>query len=59
MFLNYAINYRVNDNITARMDAFNILGWFDDHLNKRNFLLQATTYRAEAAALGLSVRMTY
>ena len=60
LFLNYALNYRHSDRITTRLDVYNILGWFDDDLNKRNFILEGIgTYRNEAPALAATVRMTY
>jgi iron complex outermembrane receptor protein len=59
IFLNYALNYRPNDWITARVDLYNILGWFDRDLNKRNFIFQPTTYRDEAAAVAATVRIAY
>ena len=59
VFLNYALNYRVNDCVTARLDFYNLLGWFDRDLNKRNFIFQPTTYRDEAAALAATVRIAY
>lgn len=59
-FLNYALNYKYNDRITTRLDLYNILGWFDQDLNKRNFILEGIgTYRDEAAAIAATVRMTY
>lgn len=59
-FLNYALNYRHSDRVTARLDFYNILGWFDSDLNKRNFILEGIgTYRNEAPALAASVRITY
>jgi outer membrane receptor protein involved in Fe transport len=60
VFLNYALNYRHNEHITARLDLYNILGWFDKDLNKRNFILGGIgSYRDEAAAIAASVRFKY
>jgi iron complex outermembrane receptor protein len=59
LFLNYALNYRHCDHVTARLDLYNILGWFDRDVNKRNFIFQPTTYRSEAAAIAAAVRVTY
>jgi iron complex outermembrane receptor protein len=57
-FLNYALNYRHNDHLTARLDLYNILGWFDRDLNKRNFILEGiSTYRDEAAAIAATIRI--
>jgi iron complex outermembrane receptor protein len=58
-FLNYALNYEPCDCVTARLDLYNILGWFDRDLNKRNFIFQSTTYRDEAAAVAATVRIAY
>jgi outer membrane receptor protein involved in Fe transport len=59
-FLNYALNYRHNDHITARLDCYNILGWFDKDLNKRNFIIDyPSDYRDEAAAFAITARLTY
>ena len=59
-FLNYALNYRHNNHVTARLDLFNILGWFDKDINKRNFILEGIgTYRAEAAAIAATIRIEH
>lgn len=42
----------------ARLDLYNVLGWIDGDLNKRNMLRRAS-WRDEAAALGLSVRWEF
>jgi iron complex outermembrane receptor protein len=59
IYLNYALQYQPNDRLTARLELFNILGWFDRDLNKRNFIFQPTTYRSEAPALGILCRLQY
>lgn len=58
-FLNYALNYRYNEHMTARLDFYNILGWFEEDLNKRNFIFQPGSYRDEAAAIAATVRFKY
>jgi len=58
-FLNYALNYHYNQHITARLDLYNILGWLDKDINKRNFILQPGSYRDEAAAIAATVRFEY
>ena len=42
----------------ARLDLYNVLGWVDKDLNKRNMLRRAS-WRNEAAAVGLSVRWEF
>jgi hypothetical protein len=59
VFLNYGLEYHPNRCVTARLDLFNILGWFDKDLNKRNFIFESSTYRSEAAAVAASVRIVY
>jgi iron complex outermembrane receptor protein len=55
-YLNYGLEYRPFNRLIARLDLFNILGWLDTDLNKRNFIFESSTYRSEAAAMGVSVR---
>lgn len=42
----------------ARLDLYNVLGWIDQDLNKRNMLRRAS-WRDEAAAIGLSARWQF
>lgn len=58
-FLNYALNYRYNEHMTARLDFYNILGWIDKDINKRNFIFQPGSWRDEAAAIAATVRFKY
>ncbi len=59
-FLNYALNYRHNKCVTARLDFYNILGWLDKDLNKRNFILEGiSNYRDEAAAIAATLQIKY
>jgi hypothetical protein len=41
------------------LDFYNVLGWIDEDLNKRNYLNRLSEYRAEAAALALTARLEY
>jgi iron complex outermembrane receptor protein len=40
-----------------RLDLYNVLGWFDIDLNKRNYLNRLSEYRSEAAAIAVSARL--
>jgi len=42
----------------VRLDLYNVLGWIDKDLNKRNMLRRAS-WRDEAAAVGLSARWEF
>jgi hypothetical protein len=46
------------DRGAIRLDLYNVLGWIDQDLNKRNVLRRAY-YRAEAPAVGISARLQY
>lgn len=58
-FLDFGLERRFAcDRGVARLDLYNVLGWIDRDLNKRNMLRRAS-WRDEAAALGLSVRWEF
>jgi hypothetical protein len=40
-----------------RVDAFNILAWFDEMLNKRNYYFRGSEYSVEEAAVAISARL--
>jgi hypothetical protein len=45
--------------ITFRADAYNILGWFNETLNKRNYYFRGSEYSVEAAAVALTARVKF
>ena len=47
------------EHITLRADLYNVLGWCDINLNKRNYINRVDTYRPEAATVGLSAIVAY
>ncbi len=53
VFLNIGLSVKLNEGSTFRLDAYNILGWVDIKLNKRNYLTRNSDYRSEAAAVAL------
>lgn len=56
VFLNLGLHYKATDHLTVRLDGYNLLGWFDDKLNKRLYGFNSYgDYRVETPALGLSV----
>ena len=52
-------NHQWSKHISWRADLYNVLGWFDIDLNKRNYINRVTEYRPEAAAVGLSGTISY
>jgi hypothetical protein len=50
---NVGLNWQVEENARLRFDAHNILGWYNEDLNKRSIHTQAT-YIAEAPALSVT-----
>jgi outer membrane receptor protein involved in Fe transport len=59
VYLDLGSQYRWTENISLRADLYNVLGWFDINLNKRNYINRVTEYRPEAAAAGVSVIVAY
>jgi len=58
-FLDFGLERKfAADRGVARLDLYNVLGWIDRDLNKRNVLRRAS-WRDEAAALGFSVRWEF
>jgi len=57
-FLNLGLDYKPRDNLTIRVDGYNLLGLFDIDLNKRLFRYSDWTpadYRCAAPAIGVSI----
>lgn len=59
VYWNAGVEYRPYENLTLRADAFNILGWFDETLNKRTYYFRGSAYSVEAPAASLSVRFKF
>jgi len=53
-FLNLGAIYN-HQSLSFRFDAHNVLGWFNEENNKRNFIFQPNKYRIEAPAFSLAV----
>jgi hypothetical protein len=58
LFLDFGYQQRWNQHLSWRVDLYNVLGWCDIDLNKRNYINRLGSYRPEAAAVGLSATMT-
>ncbi|MBN1805223.1 MAG: TonB-dependent receptor plug domain-containing protein [Sedimentisphaerales bacterium] len=57
-FWNAGLQYKHNENMTVRFDAYNILGWFDRDLAKRKFGFNYETpgaYRVQPPAFGVQL----
>lgn len=52
-YLNLGLSWQQQDTV-LRLQAYNVLGWDDQELNRRNTFSRAGQYRTEAAALALS-----
>ena len=59
VYLNLGLQYKPVDDFTFRLDAFNTLGWIDIELNKRNFILAVSDYRAEAPAVAFTAKYEF
>jgi iron complex outermembrane receptor protein len=58
-YLDLGLERKIRDRSAVRLDLYNVLGWFDQDLNKRNYLNRLSEYRAEAAAVALTARLEY
>lgn len=59
-FVNLGLQYKAADHLTVRVDSYNLLGWFDDTLNKRLYGFNSYgDYRVQAPAFGISVRYLF
>ena len=59
VYLNFGLERRFARTNAIRLDFFNALGWFDIDLNKRNYVLRPSEYRAHAPAIALSGRFEF
>jgi len=59
VFWNAGLEYRPTKHLTVRADAFNILGWADQTLNKRIYFFRGSDYSSEAASVALSAKLTF
>ena len=58
-YLNLGLERKICNYGAIRLDMFNVLGWIDKDVNKRNYLVRVGAYRSEAAALALSARFEF
>jgi hypothetical protein len=58
-YLDAGYQKRLSDHLIGRIDLYNVLGWIDLDLNKRNFINRVSDYRPEAAAIGVSLTACY
>lgn len=56
VFLNLGVEYEPIEKLSVALHACNVLGLFDDDLNKRNHFQRTTQYRQEARSLALTLR---
>ncbi len=59
VYWNAGLEYRPYENLTLRADAYNILGWFDETLNKRSYYFRGSAYSVEPAAATISMRFEF
>jgi len=57
IFLNTSLTYRYSDQVTCSVYGYNLLGLFDQTLNKRNYFQRTSHYREMSPAL--SIQLTY
>lgn len=56
IFFNLGLQYQATEQLTVRLDGYNLLGWFDDSLNKRLYGFNSYgDYRVQTPAVGFSI----
>jgi hypothetical protein len=55
-YLDFGLVYSLMTDLSIRFDAYNVLGWIDEDLSKRNYILRPWEYRIEASALAMSLQ---
>lgn len=59
VYWNAGLEYRPTKQLTMRLDAFNIMGWFDKTLNKRAYYFRGSDYSVEAASVAISAKVLF
>lgn len=59
VYLDMGYQRKLSDHLAWRLDLYNVLGWIDIDLNKRNYINRVSDYRSEAAAVGISATATF
>ncbi len=62
VFLNLGVGYKPKENLEIRLDGYNILGWFQDDINKRRIGFNNNfpgSYRILPASIGVSLKYRY
>jgi outer membrane receptor protein involved in Fe transport len=59
VFLDFGYQRRLTEHLSWRLDLYNVLGWADIDLNKRNYINRNSDYRSEAAAVGVSATANF
>lgn len=58
-YLNFGLVYSPTTKLSIRFHAYNVLGWLDEDLNKRNYIMRPWEYRIEAPALAMSLQYSF
>ncbi len=59
VFWNAGLEYRPTSKLTLRADAYNIMGWFEEDLNKRLHYFRGSAYSVEAPSVAVSARLEF
>ncbi|MEI7728955.1 MAG: TonB-dependent receptor [Verrucomicrobiota bacterium] len=59
VYWNAGLQYQATKQLLLRLDAYNMAGWFDQTLNKRNYILRGSEYSIESPALAVTVKWTF
>jgi len=58
-YVDLGVEYQPLESLVVRFDAYNVLGWIDKDINKRNYIERVSDYRSEAAAVGVTLKYSF
>lgn len=59
VFWNAGVQFQPNQRLTLRADTYNMVGWIDGALSKRNYIVRGSEYSVQAPAVVLTARWTF
>ena len=57
--LDFGVHYKATDNMTVRLNAYNLMGWIDKDYNKINEFQRSSHYQNEATAFALTLNYKF
>ena len=59
IYFNVGLTHRVSKDLSIRLDGYNLLGIFNQQLNKREYIVDSYAYRSMAPSVAVSLRWKF